>query len=394
MDFRVTSEERSIIKDEFMMENDPMIIEYSILLADYGDSFSTLTDRTRIESTIGYSIDRLESIAGSILFTLATMESKEIPLQSLAGQIAGFCAKTDSISNKTAAMHTALEILMIESDYTKISYSKNGNLMVKTLISNENLIHKNIVYPLTEPTSDHKLLGVYEWSLRNEEALDMLNNTAMKIIPITDTEPTQPFKNDFSESAKKEREQYSKWQWRQAIGSAYKNMPIYFNWASDYRGRMYPVGYYYNPQGNELEKNMLGFNRGERLNYHGVLQLKKSIASAYGLDKQSDLAKLQWFHRNEKVLHLRLRSASEPHTFEALMIAWKNYLSNEKSHIPVEIDATCSQAQCMAVLLKNRTIAETCNVVNVYDNEQRVKRMDLYDLVADRMSDIIAEQSK
>ncbi len=150
--------------------------------------------------------------------------------------------------------------------------------------------------------------------------------------------------------------------------------------------------YYFNPQGNELEKNMLGFAKGEYLDFHGVNQLKKSIANSYGLDKKTDLEKLQWFHRNERVLHLRQRQASEPHTYEALLIAWKSYLNNEKVYIPVEVDATCSQAQCMAALYKNTTIAKTCNVINTYDNNNRAKRADLYDFIANRMSDIIANK--
>ena len=149
--------------------------------------------------------------------------------------------------------------------------------------------------------------------------------------------------------------------------------------------------YYLNPQGDELEKNMLGFSHGEKLNFKGIGQLKKSIASAFGLDKKTDSEKIEWFNKHQYTLSDMQVVAKEPYTFEVLMNAWNEYIEEKQVHTPIEIDATNSQAQIMAVLLKSNKIAETCNVVNVTNDEGEIQIADLYQLIADEMSDIIAK---
>ncbi len=390
MALRISEEERSVIKDEFINENSLHINKYYRTIIEYANSKELLAEQAMIQDTIGYDRDRIEEISQSVLFILSTMEEGNIPLQSLAGSIVGIIAQDDSIENRTLAMMVSMELLMVSEPYAKVTISKNGHLMITTCISDPVLIHKNIVLPLTRPTDQHKMLGSYDWKLGKNDALDILNHTEMKIIDITDTEPERPTGNKYSKAFLKQQEIYNKWEKRVWISSEFKDETIYFNWAADYRVRMYPVGYYMNPQGNELEKNMLGFANGEKLTYKGVGQLKKSIASAFGLDKKIDSEKIAWFNKHQYTLSDMQVVAKEPYTFEVLMNTWNDYVNGNINHTPVEIDATNSQAQIMAVLLKSNQIAETCNVVNVTDDSGEIQLMDLYQIIADEMSDIIA----
>ncbi|MCD6435034.1 MAG: hypothetical protein J7L15_01380 [Clostridiales bacterium] len=391
MALRITEEERSVIKDEFINENSLHINKYYRTIIEYANSKSLLSEQAMIQDTIGHDKDRIEKISQSILFVLSTMEEGNIPLQSLAGSLAGIIAQSDSIENRTLAMMVSMELLMVSEPYAKVTMSKNGHLMITTCISDPVLIHRNIVLPLTRPTEEHKMLGSYNWKLEANDALDILNKTKMKILNISDPEPDKPTGNKFSKAFLKQQEIYNKWEKRVWISSEFKNQTIYFNWAADYRVRMYPVGYYLNPQGDELEKNMLGFSHGEKLNFKGIGQLKKSIASAFGLDKKTDSEKIEWFNKHQYTLSDMQVVAKEPYTFEVLMNAWNEYIEEKQVHTPIEIDATNSQAQIMAVLLKSNKIAETCNVVNVTNDEGEIQIADLYQLIADEMSDIIAK---
>jgi DNA-directed RNA polymerase len=150
--------------------------------------------------------------------------------------------------------------------------------------------------------------------------------------------------------------------------------------------------YYYNPQGNELEKNMIGFAKGEKLNLHGIQSYKKAIASAWGLDKATDEDKLLWFIDHQDKLDEMRSTAKEPHTYDALMYGWKQHLNGEPVNVPIEFDATNSFAQFAAVLLKDEDIAKTCNVINTVEEDGTIVISDLYQLIADEMSRLIAEQ--
>ena len=393
MSLRITDEERAVIKDEFINENSLHINKYYRTIVEYANSKTLLAEQAMIQETIGYDRDRIETISQSILFVLSTMEQGKIPLQSLAGAITPTLAQDDTIENRTLAMMVAMELLMVSTPYAEVTMSQNGHLMVDTCISDKDLIFRNIAIPLTRATDEHKLLGSYDWKLTNIDALNILNHIPMVVLDIKDPEPEKPVGNRYSKAFLKDQEIYNKWTMRRYLAEEFKDEPIYFNWAADYRVRMYPVGYYLNCQGTQLEKNMLGFANGKKLDFKGVIQLKKSIASAYGLDKHTDADKIHWFNDHQDNLEEMLYTAKEFFTFDVLLNAWNNHLNGKVNHTPVEIDATNSQAQIMAVLLKSKTIAQTCNVVNVENDEGEIQIADLYQLIADSMSDIIANKT-
>lgn len=399
MALRVTEEDRKIIKDEFLFHNGSVINDYSQKIIQYAKSKTKLSDKKIVDEMFP-NLEKIEEIAGSILFTLYTSEEGEKPLQSIAGMIAGHMATSDKLQDKANAMWIAMELLMVSDPYAKFSYSRNGHPMIQSMIANRDYRIKNIYLPLERPTDQHKELGSYRWKLKRDvlaiEAMDKLNHTKLKVVALDEEPEEKPDDKDFSEAAQKQRELYNKQINRQYLADLYKDKTIYFNWAADYRGRMYSVGYYLNPQGTQVEKEMIQLGKGEKLTFKGLQRLKKSIASAYGLDKKTDLEKLEWFIKNEKTLHLRKRNAKEPYTFQALYKAYKQYKADPEAKITtmVELDATNSQAQILSVLTHSRKAAETCNVVPKIDENGEFVIADLYKLVADRMSDIIAEKSK
>ncbi len=394
MALRVTHEERELIKDEFLEDNEEAISQYTNILIEYCQTKTKLSDLSIVNS-IFPTLEKTEQIAGNILFILSTTESGSKPLQSVAGLFSSSISISDRYEDRKDAMHTAMEILTVSAPFTEFSWSKNGHPMIETKIYDEDITTKNIHLPLERPTEQHETLGSFDWELNDgeyQDALDKLNKTAVRVVPLKEKPEIPPLENDYSKSATKQREVCNKQLGRAFLAKEYANKKIYFNWSADYRCRMYSVGYYLNPQGNEVEKNMIELYKGETLSFTGVQSLKKAIASAYGLDKKSDKQKLSWFIRNKSMLHLREKTAKEPYTFQALIRAWKKHLDGQEIYTMVELDSTQSQAQVLSVLLHSKDIAKTCNVVVTLDDKLEPVQQDLYQLIADRMSDILAEQ--
>jgi hypothetical protein len=389
----VTEEDRNVLKDEFINENQSLIAKYEKVIHHYINVLTSPNDIERI-SKIFYSAERIEQLAIDILFKLSTTVTNAIPLQSMAGMISNKMSYSDSLKDRTEAMLTAMELLYASAPFVENTLSKRGYMMARSVIASEDTRTKNIYLPLDKPTTQHKQLGSFNWTFKNFNAIDKLNKLQMKIVNVDDPKPEEiPDNNIYNKEALKQQELLNKWKMRKGLKEIYKNKTIYFNWAVDYRMRMYPVGYYLNPQGTDIEKNNLGFANGERLTFHGLLSLQKAIASAYGLSKRNDREKLEWFYRNKDTLHLRKSHAKEPATFSALLYALKDHLNGEKVHHAIGLDATNSQAQLLSVLTKNRKVAETCNVVNTYDKNGNVEIADLYQLIADEMSNALIEEN-
>ena len=389
MALRVVEEIRQQEKDNFIFDNQEHINYFSILIKKYRTSKITLEDKDLVQ-LLFVDNDTLLDMSANILFTIATMDTIPLPIQTVGGMIVNFISPDDSIESRTKAMFCAMEILIEADRYLDVFESQNGHIMVESLISDPDLIMRNIVKPLLRPTDQHKTLGNFDWKLSESDALFKLNNTPMIILPIRDIEPNKPTGSKYSSGYKKQQELCSKWKYRQELAEEFGNKTIYFNWASDYRGRMYSVGYIYSVQGTELEKNMLGFANGEKLNIHGLTEYKKAIASAFGLDKAKDQDKLHWFAENQHHLESLRSKAKEPHTYDALLYGWNQHLNDIPVTVPIESDATNSFAQFASVLLGDKTMAETCNVINTYDKDGDPIIQDLYQLISDEMSDLLA----
>ena len=84
---------------------------------------------------------------------------------------------------------------------------------------------------------------------------------------------------------------------------------IYFPWALDWRGRLYPVPGLVNPQADDLGKAMLEFAVGKPLGERGAYWLAIQLANKFGNDKVSFDDRIAWVRDHEAEI---LDSAKHP----------------------------------------------------------------------------------
>jgi DNA-directed RNA polymerase len=94
------------------------------------------------------------------------------------------------------------------------------------------------------------------------------------------------------------------------LAEKFKNEPeIYFVWNMGWRGRIYPVVPYLNPQGDELCKSLLKFARGKSLGDRGWYWLAVHGANCFGKNKLSFEEQIQYIRESESFI---IDSAQNP----------------------------------------------------------------------------------
>ena len=84
---------------------------------------------------------------------------------------------------------------------------------------------------------------------------------------------------------------------------------IYYVWTLDWRGRLYPIQPYLNPQGDDVAKSLLEFAEGKPLGERGAYWLKVHLANCYGVDKVSYDDRIAWVEEHHELI---LDSAKNP----------------------------------------------------------------------------------
>ena len=170
---------------------------------------------------------------------------------------------------------------------------------------------------------------------------------------------------------------------------------IYFPTQLDFRGRMYAMPSFLNPQGTDVAKGLLTFARGYKLGASGLRWLLIHAANMHGEDKISFDAREQWtldhmaLVANTATLpfeHREWMKADKPWQFLAACIELHAaYQLDEPteyfSHLPVTVDGTCNGLQHFAAMLLNE---ETAKAVNVAPNDEP---SDIYETVAKKVRD-------
>lgn len=166
---------------------------------------------------------------------------------------------------------------------------------------------------------------------------------------------------------------------------------IYFPHDLDSRGRIYPKPSYLNPQGTGYVKSLLEFGEGKALNDGGdVAFIAITGANAYGEDKISLQARVDWVFDNEEMIlsvandpksDQRWTQADSPFEFLRFCLEWRGI--NEHgvgyiSHLPCPVDATCSGLQHFSAMLRDRIGGFAVNLTECDE------RQDIYGLVADK----------
>jgi len=165
---------------------------------------------------------------------------------------------------------------------------------------------------------------------------------------------------------------------------------IYFPMQADSRWRLYPVPTYLNPQGPDFVKAMLEFAQGKKIETEEQAAWLAIIgANHFGMDKLPLQERADWTVDNQQMIlevaadplnDLRWCEADEPFQFIRWAMEWSRF--NQEglgfvSHLPANVDATCSGMQIFSAALRDR---EGATHVNLTDTNER---MDIYQRVAD-----------
>lgn len=172
---------------------------------------------------------------------------------------------------------------------------------------------------------------------------------------------------------------------------------IYFPHMLDFRGRMYPIPAFLNPQGNDLSRGLLTFAEGAPITQDngGVRWLAISLASNWGHDKWAYDRRVQWVYDNEIMLRLiaedpinnvEWTKCDKPAQTLAAIFEWVDYLNEGEGYIsclPIMVDGTCNGIQHLSAMTRDAVAGAYVNLVP--SNEPK----DIYKFVAGELQDTL-----
>jgi len=301
----------------------------------------------------------IEKQAPELYYYLASCQDS-MPIQNMIGGMASIINSANERDLDTVwnTHQIASEIIIaLNGIFINLVTTYNGKYVVRSMLTDLEL-QETLMYPLplVEPMYASRALGAYAWSITNDDALNVLNAIPFTIMQFPEDKPVVGIN-----SGKADEERLVKYEVRKALMPSFSGKRIFYNWHSDYRGRMSPGAYHFNPHGNEYEKSIIAFAKPEKITWAGTMEYRKALARCAGLDKVNDLAKLRWFNENSTQLDKVVWK--EKHTAKAILTALKQIEQTGMSNIPVELDSTNSQLQMVAVLTGDLQTAKTCNVV-------------------------------
>lgn len=169
---------------------------------------------------------------------------------------------------------------------------------------------------------------------------------------------------------------------------------IYFPHQYDFRGRVYCVPAYLNPQGTDLSKGLLTFAEGKPISTKEQADwLAIHGAGLYGVDKVSLEDRVAWIEANREAILASAANpldvdwwtkADKPFQFLAFCFEWAEFLEaglGYVSHLPVTMDGTCNGLQIFSLLLRDEVGGAAVNLV------PGPKPADIYQVVADKVID-------
>lgn len=174
---------------------------------------------------------------------------------------------------------------------------------------------------------------------------------------------------------------------------------IYFAHNLDSRGRAYACSDDLSPQGNDLQRGLLEFAQGDKLDKEGLKWLAVHLANCWGFDKASFDDRVKWAAEHHEMI---MRIAEDPlenrewmdadkksaWQFLAACFAWKDAFDSDSyfdvvCRVPVMLDGSCSGIQHYAALLRDADVGREVNLVPAD------KPGDLYAVVAEEAMSIM-----
>lgn len=175
---------------------------------------------------------------------------------------------------------------------------------------------------------------------------------------------------------------------------------IYFPFNCDFRGRIYTVSSYLNPQGDDLSKALLTFAEGKPLGESGAVWLALHGANCLDVTPQGEKVskmtleeRVSWITRHtaeieeiaaSPLTHTWWMAAEEPLQFYAFCCDWTRAVAQRRqtgswsytSSLPCGMDGSCNGLQHFNAMFLD---LEGGRLVNLTDNQ---RPQDVYDAVA------------
>jgi hypothetical protein len=184
------------------------------------------------------------------------------------------------------------------------------------------------------------------------------------------------------------------------ISKILEGFPIYYSNKLDFRTRMYPWQYLISRTSGNLKHLLMDYT-GERLNKDGFINLLKAyftlvleiaekfelFLSKQNIYNKTFLKNLKSFYIENNICLLSINKEL-PYfillKFQIEQIFFKGL--NQKIHLNVEIDQNASGIVLLALLLKNKALAERCNILST-------NKQDIYTYVTKCVKSFIIEKT-
>lgn len=151
------------------------------------------------------------------------------------------------------------------------------------------------------------------------------------------------------------------------IAKRFSEYPLfYFPHNTDWRGRVYPIPVFLQPQGGDLAKGLLRFSKGLPLGSEGWRWLAVHVANCWGYDKESFDNRIKWTieHKdliietalNPLVGSCKWMEADSPFMFLAACLEWRGYLEEGEgfiSHLSINLDGAANGMQHLSALVRD-----------------------------------------
>lgn len=175
------------------------------------------------------------------------------------------------------------------------------------------------------------------------------------------------------------------------LAQQYADYPaLYFPHMLDFRGRIYPIAAFLQPQGNDLARGLLTFADGLPITEEngGAGWLAIQLANVWGNDKVGYDERIAWVFEHEEQWRriaadpfedTSWSKADKPFQSLAAIYEWVGFLDEGYgyySHLPIMVDGTCNGIQHLAAIARDPVAAK---YVNLLPSE---KPQDIYKVVA------------
>ncbi len=169
---------------------------------------------------------------------------------------------------------------------------------------------------------------------------------------------------------------------------------IFFPYQLDFRGRVYAVPNFLNPQGCDLSKSLLTFANGKPVEDETAIKwLAVHGANLYGEDKVSFTDRQQWVNDNQEAIVSTATDpistvsfwgeADKPWQFLAWCLEWAEFVRCHQageefiSRMPIALDGSCNGLQNFSAMLRDKVGGSAVNLIPSETPE------DIYQEVAD-----------